>query len=72
MSIYLSPNEELRNNFNEDIKITKGRIGAKQSITLLVTITSKSALYRAKHISRIPFNITKQTFKITQASTRKT
>ncbi|KAL3291024.1 hypothetical protein RB213_002128 [Colletotrichum asianum] len=31
-----------------------------------------SAPYGAKHVSRIPFDITRQTFRITQASTRKT
>ncbi|KAL3300120.1 hypothetical protein RB213_008664 [Colletotrichum asianum] len=31
-----------------------------------------SALYRVKHVSRIPFNVTRQTFRIAQASTRET
>ncbi|KAL3290980.1 hypothetical protein RB213_002100, partial [Colletotrichum asianum] len=31
-----------------------------------------SAPYRAKHISRIPFDVTRRTFRIAQASTRKT
>ncbi|KAL3290666.1 hypothetical protein RB213_005858 [Colletotrichum asianum] len=31
-----------------------------------------SALYGVKHISRIPFNVTRRTFRIAQASTRET